>query len=210
MSVREALARLDSVYGDPPCPLAHRNPYELLAATILSAQCTDKMVNSVTPALFARYPTVAGLADADLAELERLVFKTGFYRNKAKHLKGMARRVLDAYDGEIPDALEDLLSLPGVARKTANVLLNVWHGRASGIVVDTHVARLSRLLGWTNRSAADAIADDLETLIPRERWIRISLQLIAHGRNVCVARRPKCGECFLNDLCPSAVARREA
>jgi endonuclease-3 len=194
------------VYGDLPCPLVHRNPFELLTATILSAQCTDKMVNAITPSLFARYPTVHALADADLTELEQLVYKTGVYKNKAKHLKGMAQRVVSVYGGEIPDTLDDLLTLPGVARKTAHVLLNVWHQRASGIVVDTHVARITRLLGWTRQSAPERIATDLEAMVPREHWIRVSLQLIEHGRNVCIARRPKCDMCFLNDLCPSANA----
>jgi len=204
VSVPEILRRLDEVYGDPPCPLNHRNPFELLTATILSAQCTDKMVNRITPALFARYPTPHDLANADLEELERLIYQTGFYKNKAKHLKGMAQRVVDVYGGEIPDSLEDLLTLPGVARKTAHVLLNVWYKRASGIVVDTHVARISRLLGWTRHTAPDRIAADLEAIIPREHWIRLSIQLIEHGRNICIARRPQCHACFLNDLCPSA------
>lgn len=204
MNLTELLARLDEHYPDPECPLTHESPYQLLVSTILSAQCTDKMVNQVTPGLFARYPTVADLAQADLEELEPIIYRTGFYRNKAKHLKGMAETVVSEFGGEIPATLEELMSLAGVARKTANVLLNVWHKRASGIVVDTHVTRISKLLGLTEQSAPEKIAADLETQIPRDHWIRISLQFIHLGREICVARRPKCGECFLSDLCPSA------
>lgn len=205
MSLEEVLARLDQEYGEPPCPLNHRNPFELLTATILSAQCTDKRVNAVTPALFARYPTVHALAEADVADVERLIHKTGFYKNKARHLKGMAQRVVTVYGGQIPDTLEALLTLPGVARKTAHVLLNMWYRRASGIVVDTHVARLSQRLGWTTHNTPHRIAQELEAKIPREHWIRLSLQLIEHGRRVCTARKPKCDRCLLNDLCPSAA-----
>ncbi|MBM3214300.1 endonuclease III [Candidatus Poribacteria bacterium] len=203
-TVPAILDRLDAAYGEPACALVHDSPYQLLSATILSAQCTDKTVNTVTPALFARYPTVHDLAQADLAELERIIFRTGFYRNKAKHLKGMAQRVVETYGGNIPSTLDELLTLPGVARKTAHVLLNVWYGQASGIVVDTHVARISRLLALSDGRTPDKVADDLEAIIPRDRWIRLTLQLIEHGRRVCIARRPDCGQCALRDLCPSA------
>ena len=200
------LKTLDALYPDAECALHFNNAYELISAVILSAQCTDKMVNQVTPALFERYPTVSDLAEADLEELEQIVYKTGFYRNKAKHLKGMAQRVEEQFHGEIPGNLKDLMSLPGVARKTANVVMNVWHNEASGIVVDTHVGRISRLLGLASGKSADAVANQLEKIVPRDHWIRFSMQLIDHGRAVCIARRPLCGECGLNPVCPSADA----
>lgn len=206
MPVDDVLRRLDAAYPDPVCALRYRNAYELTAAVMLSAQCTDKMVNEVTPDLFAAYPSVHELAAADVADVEKLVFRTGFYRNKAKHLVGMARRVLDEFDGEIPSRFDDLVSLPGVARKTANVVLGEWYKRPNGVVVDTHVGRISKLLGLTKAKSPDRIATDLETILPRDHWIRFSLQMIEHGRQVCVARRPECGRCALADLCPSAGA----
>ncbi len=199
------LNALDDAYPDSECALHFNNVYELISAVILSAQCTDKMVNQVTPALFERYPSVHDLAEANLAELERIIYRTGFYRNKSKHLKGMAQKVVDQFNGEIPDNLPDLMSLPGVARKTANVVMNVWHNEASGIVVDTHVGRISRLLGLASGKSADKIASELEAVVPREHWIRFSMQLIDHGRAVCIARRPQCAECQLRSLCPSAL-----
>jgi endonuclease-3 len=198
------LARLDRAYPDPRCALHHDSPYQLLVATILSAQCTDKVVNTVTQALFAAYPTVHDLAQAASDELEHLIFRTGFYRNKSKHLREMARKVVEEFGGEIPATFQELVALPGVARKTANVLLNVWHDRASGVVVDTHVARISRLLGLADAEDPDKIADTLEAKLPRRSWIRFSLQLIEHGRAVCIARRPDCPGCVLNDVCPGA------
>jgi endonuclease-3 len=206
MSVAEILRRLDVAYPDVECALHYRSAYELTAAVILSAQCTDKMVNQVTPDLFAAHPTVAELAGADAADVERLIFRTGFYRNKAKHLVGMAQRVVDTYGGSIPDDFDALVSLPGVARKTANVVIGEWFGRANGVVVDTHVGRISRLLGLADAKSPDKVAETLEGILPQDRWIRFSLQLIDHGRAVCVARRPKCDACSLSDVCPGAVA----
>ena len=204
MSIPEILSRLDREYPDPQCALTHSNAYELIASVILSAQCTDKMVNTITPGLFARFPTVEALANADVAEVEVLVKSSGFYRNKARHLVGMAQMVVGDFNGTIPETLEELMRLPGVARKTANVVLNVWYGQLSGVVVDTHVGRITRLLGVTSEKNPDKVADDLESKIPRSHWERFSLQLIEHGRHVCIARRPDCGVCMLNDLCPSA------
>jgi endonuclease III len=204
MSVAELLRRLDATYPDVKCALHYRSAYELTVAVILSAQCTDKMVNEVTPDLFAAYPTVAELAGADVGDVERLVFRTGFYRNKAKHLVGMAQRVVETYAGDIPEAFDDLVSLPGVARKTANVVIGEWYGRPNGVVVDTHVGRICRLLGLADAKSPDKVAETLEGILPRDHWIRFSLQLIDHGRAVCVARRPECGACALADLCPGA------
>ena len=204
MSVREIQRLLDEEYGEPPCALQHDSVYQLIVSVILSAQCTDKMVNTITPGVFERYPDVEALAAADVEHLEELIYKSGFYRNKARHLIGMAQMVAEDFDGEIPATLEQLMKLPGVARKTANVVLNVWHRKASGVVVDTHVSRISRLLGLTKQKTADKIADDLEKTLPRETWIRISLQFIQLGREVCVARRPDCPACVLRDVCPSS------
>ena len=206
MSVDELLRRLDAVYADPECALHYRSAYELTVAVVLSAQCTDKMVNEVTPDLFAAYPTVYELADAEASDVEHIIFRTGFYRNKAKHLVGMARRVRDEFGGEIPDEFDDLVTLPGVARKTANVVLGEWHKRPNGVVVDTHVGRISTLLGLSAAKGPDKIAADLEAALPQDHWIRFSLQLIEHGRQVCVARRPDCAACTLADICPTAPA----
>jgi endonuclease-3 len=196
--------RLYEAYPDHECALTHRNAFELTAATILSAQCTDERVNMVTPELFLRWPTPAALARAEQAEVEDVVRSTGFFRNKAKSLLGMAQRVSEVYAGEIPQAMEDLLTLPGVARKTANVVRGVIWGLADGVVVDTHLKRISGLLGWTLRTAPEQIERDLMALHPQEAWIDLSHMLIHHGRRVCIARRPRCGECPLANDCPSA------
>jgi endonuclease-3 len=198
--------RLRAAYPDAHCALDHRDAYQLLVATILSAQCTDERVNQVTPELFHRWPTPGSLARAPQEELEDVVRSTGFFRNKAKNLVGMASRLVEAYGGEVPRAMEDLLTLPGVARKTANVVRGVIWGLADGVVVDTHVARISRLLGWTKRTDPVHIERDLMALHPRERWIDLSHLLIHHGRAVCVARRPRCGLCPVRRDCPSAQA----
>ncbi len=198
------LGRLYETYPDHECALIHRDAFELTAATILSAQCTDERVNMVTPELFLRWPTPAALARADQSEVENVVRSTGFFRNKAKSLLGMAQRVSEVYDGEIPQAMEDLLTLPGVARKTANVVRGVIWGLAEGVVVDTHVKRISGLLGWTQRAAPEQIERDLMALHPQEAWIDLSHMLIHHGRRVCIARRPRCGECPLANDCPSS------
>ena len=198
------IALLHEAYPDAECALHHKNAFELLVATILSAQCTDERVNKVTPALFARFPTPAAMAEADLAELEELVRSTGFYRNKAKNIRGAARRIVEAYDGEVPQAMDDLLTLPGVARKTANVVRGVCFALADGVVVDTHVKRLSQRLGLTKQTTPEKIERDLMKLTPKEEWINLSHLLIFHGRQICDARKPKCGACTLVELCPSA------
>ena len=199
------VARLYKTYPDHECALDHRNAFELTAATILSAQCTDERVNMVTPELFDRWPTPAALARADLAEIEDVIHSTGFFRNKAKNLQGMAERVETVYGGEIPQDMEDLLTLPGVARKTANVVRGVVWGLADGVVVDTHVKRISGLLGWTKRADPVQIERDLMALHPQESWIGLSHRLILHGRQICIARRPRCDECPLAMDCPSAT-----
>ncbi|GIV75697.1 endonuclease III [Litorilinea aerophila] len=198
------LERLHQEYPDARCALHHENPLQLLVATILSAQCTDERVNQVTPELFARYPTAEAFAQADLEELEQAVRSTGFYRNKARNIQQACRRIVAEYGGQVPDTMEELLTLPGVARKTANVVLGTAFGIADGIVVDTHVKRLANRLGLTQESNPEKIERDLQALVPREEWIDISHLLIFHGRQVCSARKPRCAACVLNDLCPSA------
>lgn len=197
--VRERLADL---YPEAECELAHGSPFQLLAATILSAQCTDEMVNAVTPALFARYPTAEDLAVADPEEVERLVHSTGFYRQKARNLIGMARMVVTDHAGEVPTELEDLVRLPGVGRKTGNVLRSVAFD-LPGLPVDTHVGRLSRRLGLTREEDPVKVEHELNRLVPPVERGRFSLRLILHGRRVCPARRPRCGECTLLDVCPT-------
>lgn len=185
------------------CALRYRSPYELLAATILSAQCTDERVNMVTPHLFTRYPAVEDLAAADPLELEEIIRSTGFYRNKAKSLIGMATRVVEAFDGEVPSSMRDLVTLPGVGRKTANVLRSVAMD-LPGLPVDTHVGRLALRLGLTKETDPVTVELALNTMIPAKERGMFSLRLILHGRAVCVARKPRCGECVLADFCPSA------
>ena len=199
--VRERLAEL---YPEAECELVHASPFQLLAATILSAQCTDEMVNAVTPALFARYPTAEDLAVADPEEVERLVHSTGFYRQKARNLIGMARMVVADHGGAVPTELEDLVRLPGVGRKTGNVLRSVAFD-LPGLPVDTHVGRLSRRLGLTREEDPVKVEHELNRLVPPEERGRFSLRLILHGRRVCPARRPRCGECTLLDVCPEGL-----
>jgi endonuclease-3 len=201
------LQRLHRAYPVAECALDFRSPYQLLVATILSAQCTDERVNKVTPALFARYPTPADLAAAEQTDVEELVRSTGFFRNKAKNLIGMARGLVADHGGEVPKTMEELVKLPGVARKTANVVLGTAFHIASGVVVDTHVTRISRLLGLTTHKDAVKIERDLVDLLPEEEWIGFSHMLILHGRQVCIARRPACDRCTLAKLCPSATKR---
>jgi endonuclease-3 len=196
--------RLAAAYPDAHCALDHRNAFELLVATILSAQCTDARVNMVTPALFARYPTARDLAEADREDVEQLIKSTGFFRNKAKSLLGMARALVERHGGEVPRTMDELTQLPGVGRKTANVILGNAFGLNEGVVVDTHVTRIANLLGLTRERDAVKIERDLVRLFPRERWTMLSHLFIEHGRRVCVARAPKCGVCPLADLCPSA------
>jgi endonuclease III len=198
------LDRLLASYPTAHCALDFTNAFELLCATILSAQCTDKRVNLVTPALFARYPDAAALAAADPEELEGIIRSTGFFRSKAKSLIGMATGLVQRHGGEVPADMEALTALPGVGRKTANVILGNAFGRNDGIVVDTHVTRLSNRLALTRESDAVKIEQALVPLFPRERWTMLSHLLIEHGRQVCDAKRPRCGQCVLSDVCPSA------
>ncbi|MBK7688521.1 MAG: endonuclease III [Elusimicrobia bacterium] len=202
--VPRLLAALHRLYAGADCALRHRNAFELLVATILSAQCTDERVNKVTPALFRRYPTPAKMARAPLNDLEELIRSTGFFRQKAKSLSVTAQRLATDHRGEVPRTLEALLALRGVARKTANVVLGNAYGIASGVVVDTHVGRLSRRLGLTRHTDPVKIEKDLTKKIPTADWIWFSHALITHGRALCLARRPRCGDCPLRALCPSA------
>ena len=199
------LARLRVAYPDARCALDHADAYQLLVATILSAQCTDARVNLVTPAFFARYPTPEDLARAEPAEVEALIRSTGFFRNKTRSLIGMARALVAEHRGLVPRTMEELRVLPGVGRKTANVILGNAYDINEGITVDTHVTRLSRLLGLTRHDEPVRIEQDLMPLFPREDWALVSHLLIFHGRQVCVARRPRCPQCVLADLCPSAA-----
>ena len=200
--VFEILRLLAQEYGEATCALHHDGAYQLLVATILSAQCTDARVNMVTPALFRRYPDAYAMARADLDELQELIRSTGFFRNKSKSLQGSARRLVDEFDGEVPSNMPDLLKLPGVARKTANVVLGTAYGIASGVVVDTHVGRLSRRLGLTHQKSPVKVEKDLMDMIPRDEWINFAHRLIHHGRRVCQSRKPRCEECAFADLCP--------
>jgi endonuclease-3 len=200
--VFEIIRLLEQEYGEAECALHREDAYQLLVATILSAQCTDARVNMVTPALFRRFPDPHALAQAELDELQEIIRSTGFFRNKARSLQGSGRRLVDEFDGEVPSNMPDLLKLPGVARKTANVVLGTAYGIASGVVVDTHVGRLSRRLGLTHQKTPVKVEKDLMGMIPREEWINFAHRLIHHGRRVCQSRRPRCGECAFADLCP--------
>ncbi|MCB9157774.1 MAG: endonuclease III [Caldilineaceae bacterium] len=200
----EILERLHEAYPDVKCELNHRNALELLVATILSAQCTDARVNMVTPALFEKYPSAEAFANADITELEEMVRSTGFYRNKASNIQEACRRIVTEYGGEVPQTMDELLTLKGVARKTANVVLGTWFGIADGVVVDTHVKRLSNKLGLTKESDPIKIEKDLMKLTPQSEWVDLSHLLIFHGRRVCNARKPNCAECTINHLCPSS------
>ncbi len=202
---RVIVRRLKKAYPGARCALEHRTPFELLVATILSAQCTDARVNMVTPALFAKYPTAGALAQASQADVEDLIRSTGFFRNKARNLIAMAQALVERHDGEVPADMDQLRVLPGVGRKTANVVLGNAFGRNEGVTVDTHVTRLSRLLGLTRHQDPVKIERDLMELVPRRDWTILSHLLIWHGRQVCIARRPQCGPCVLRDRCPSAL-----
>ena len=201
--VAELLKRLDGTYGTSlTAHLVYENAFQLLIATILSAQCTDARVNQVTPALFARFPDPQAFAKAGQKEVEKLIHATGFYRNKAGNIIACAKKLVSDYGGEVPEKLEDLTSLPGVGRKTANVVRGNIFGTPS-VVVDTHVGRISRRLGLTKETDPAKVEQDLMRVLPRDNWIRYNIQIIILGREICKARRPKCGECFLSDLCPS-------
>ncbi len=199
---RRICAALKRAYPEATCALVHANPYELLVATILSAQCTDVRVNMVTPELFRRFPDATALARAHQDELESLIRSTGFFRAKARNLLAMAQRVVDRHHGEIPADLDALTALPGVGRKTANVVLGTAFSLATGVVVDTHVKRLARRMGLTTKTLPVHIERDLMELVPRKDWIDLSHRLILHGRRVCLARSPRCTACSLESICP--------
>jgi endonuclease-3 len=199
--VADILKRLNQLYPDVTCALHHNSAWELVAATILSAQCTDVRVNMVTPGLFQKYPTVQHFAALKPEELEPDIRSTGFFRNKAKSIVGAAKKIVEEFGGQVPDEMDKLLTLPGVARKTANVVLGSWFGKNEGVVVDTHVHRISRRLELTKNDDPRSIEQDLMKVIPRDRWTLFSHQIIWHGRKTCVARKPKCAECALENIC---------
>lgn len=200
----EAFDVLAKYHHDAHCELDHGSPFQLLCATVLSAQSTDVMVNKVTPGLFAAYPDAASMASASPLELEALVNRLGMYRQKSKNLVGLAKKLVEEHDGVVPRTLPELVDLPGVGRKTANVVLGVCFGNPEGVVVDTHVMRVTQRLGWTTNTEATPIEQDLCKLLPRQHWDRASHVLIFHGRRICEAEHPKCAECPVNRLCPSA------
>jgi endonuclease-3 len=201
--VQKILRRLQKIAPNPHCALVHDTALELLVATILSAQCTDERVNIVTKDLFTRYRTPDEYAGATQEEMEEVIRSTGFFRNKAKSIRGMARMLIEEYDGQVPDELDDLIRLPGVARKTANVVLGTWFKKADGVVVDTHVGRISRRLGLTEQDNPVKVEQDLMKQIPRKEWVAFSHRLILHGRGLCKSRKTDCGPCLLKDVCPS-------
>ena len=197
------LKALDEAYPEAECALHHRTPWELLVATILSAQCTDVRVNMVTPELFKRFPSPAAMTKATLPELESLIRTTGFFRNKAKSILGAAKKITEDFGGKVPGTLAELITIPGAARKTANVVLGVSFGKAEGVVVDTHVFRISKRLELAKGDTPQKVEQELMHVLPRDHWIRFSHQIIHHGRQVCIARNPKCSECPLETLCRS-------
>jgi endonuclease-3 len=202
--VRQIIARLDRMYPGVTCALTHRNAWELLVATILSAQCTDVRVNMVTPVLFKKYPTVQDFAALEPEQLEPDIRSTGFFRNKSKSVVGAARKIVADFGGNVPQTMEELLTIPGAARKTANVVLGTWFKKNEGVVVDTHVTRISRRLELTKHEDPRKIEEDLMQIIPRERWTDFSHEVIWHGRKLCVARGPKCTDCGIEKLCHAA------
>jgi len=202
--LQQILAGLDRLYPGVTCALTHRSAWELLVATILSAQCTDVRVNMVTPGLFEKYPTVQDFAALEPEQLEPDIRSTGFFRNKSKSVVGAARKIVSDFGGIVPQTMDELLTLPGVARKTANVVLGTWFKKNEGVVVDTHVARISRRLELTQHEDAQKIEQDLMAIVPRERWTDFSHQVIWHGRKLCLARGPKCADCRLEKLCHAA------
>lgn len=202
--VRQIIAGLDQMYPGVTCALTHRNAWELVVATILSAQCTDVRVNMVTPILFEKYPTVEDFAALEPEQLEPDIRSTGFFRNKAKSVVGAARKIVSDFGGKVPDTMDELLTLPGVARKTANVVLGTWFKKNIGVVVDTHVTRISRRLELTQHEDAPRIEQDLMQIVPQDRWTDFSHEVIWHGRKLCVARNPKCADCAIEKLCHAA------
>jgi endonuclease III len=201
---RKIVARLGRAYPDAKCALDHSSALELVVATILSAQCTDARVNMVTPHLFAKYKTADAYAAANPNVFEKEIQSTGFFRNKTKSILGMAGALVERHGGRVPETMEELTKLPGVGRKTANVILGTWFGKNEGVVVDTHVHRISRLLRLTRQDNPEKIERDLMQLVPRDRWTAFGHMIIHHGRKVCIARRPKCEQCVVSDLCPSS------
>jgi endonuclease III len=209
MSLKTAKARIGEIvkglkdaYPDAECALSHKNPLQLLVATILSAQCTDVRVNQVTPALFHKYPSAQALANASQDDLERMIHSTGFFRNKAKNIKAAGQKIMSQFQGLVPKTMDELLNLPGVARKTANVVLGTAFGIPSGVVVDTHVFRITHRLGLTRAKTPEKVELDLMKLLPRAEWINFSHRLIHHGRQVCMARNPQCSICRIEGVCP--------
>ncbi len=203
-NIQNIIKVLKQTYQNAKCALNHKNAFELLIATILSAQCTDERVNIVTTQLFKKYKTPKDLANAKIEELEQEVRSTGFYKNKAKNIKASSKVIVEHFSGRVPNNMNDLLTLPGVARKTANVVLGTWFNISSGIVVDTHVLRISYLLGLTKQKNPEKVEQELMKIVQKQEWINFSHMLIWHGRKICIARRPKCEICPLNKLCPSA------
>ncbi len=202
----EILRILEELYPEAECALHHKSAFQLLVATILSAQCTDERVNQATPELFALYPTADALAKSTQEDVERIVKPLGFFRNKAANIRAMAAALVEHHQGEVPESLDELVELPGVGRKTASVVLGTWFGIPSGVVVDTHVKRLTNLLGLTKSTNPEIIERDLMKIVPQDEWIMFSHRLIHHGRRICIARRPKCSECPLQPLCPGNAA----
>jgi endonuclease-3 len=201
--IAEILRRLAAAYPNAECALLHRNAWELLVATILSAQCTDARVNLVTPELFRKFPTPQAMAEASLPAIEAEIRSTGFYRNKAKSISGAAKRIVEEFQGKVPRTMAELLTVPGAARKTSNVVLGVAYGIAEGVVVDTHVLRLSKRLSLTRATEPKKVEQDLMRIVPQDHWIQFSHELIHHGRQVCIARKPRCVDCTLETLCHS-------
>jgi endonuclease III len=199
--VEQILKHLDKLYPEATCALQHKGAWQLLVATILSAQCTDKRVNEVTPGLFAKYPTIRDFAAVSQAELAADIRSTGFFNNKAKSVIGAAKKILADFGGQVPRTMEELLTVPGAARKTANVVLGTAYGIASGMVVDTHVQRLAGRLDLSKEKTPEKIERDLMAIVPQEKWILVSHQLILHGRNLCQARKPNCAACPISPLC---------
>jgi endonuclease III len=203
--IKPLIRLLRKRYPEARTALEYASPLQILVATVLAAQSTDKLVNTVTPALFAKYPTAEAFARADRSELEREIHSTGFFRNKAKHIIGAAQRIVEAYGGIVPDSMEELITLPGVARKTANIVLSAGYHKAEGIAVDTHALRLSQRLGLSKENDPVKVERDLLALVPRPDWLDFNFLLVEHGRAVCQARKPDCPRCVLRRLCPSAV-----
>jgi len=204
----KVLELLTSTYPGAKCELVYKNAWELVVGVVLSAQCTDKRVNMVTKELFEKYPTIQDINNLDIDKLKEIIRTTGFFNNKAKYIKKAAEKILLDYKGIVPDRMEELLKIPGLARKSANVIVSVWYGKNEGVVVDTHVIRIANLLNLTQNKDPKKIENDLIKLYPRKYWERISTLIVWHGRRICIARRPKCEECPLNKICPSAFLKK--